>query len=309
MVIGKLKTAKLAGVLSEGMLLCAEDENGELSLMVPERKCRPEQRSAKRKRIYDFDSHAHYDDEAFDKDRDCLLSTLEEQGVGCIVKRRCKFFRGKRTVWSFSMRYPHVYAAVGVHPDGVGELDEVKMQHLREMCTMEKTVAVGEIGLDYYWDKESSRASEGMVQKADGACKRGRSSGHCDSREAAQDTFDLIKSEHAGTTGGVIHCFSGSKEMAKEYIKMGYYIGVGGVVTFKNARVLKEVVESIPLERILTETDCPYLAPVPFRGKRNCSAYISYVLDMIAELKGHFQRRRQSRLLTKMQRNMYRITD
>ena len=128
------------------------------------------------------------------------------------------------------------------------------------------------------------------------------------SREAAQDTFDLIKSEHAGTTGGVIHCFSGSKEMAKEYIKMGYYIGVGGVVTFKNARVLKEVVESTPLERILTETDCPYLAPVPFRGKRNCSAYISYVLDMIAELKG-ISREEAEQVTYENARNMYRITD
>ena len=203
-----------------------------------------------------FDSHAHYDDEAFDKDRDRLLSTLEEQGVGCIVNVGASFQGAKDSV-ELSMRYPHVYAAVGVHPDHVGELDEAKMQQLREMCAMKKTVAVG---------------------------------------------------EHAGTTGGVIHCFSGSKEMAKEYIKMGYYIGVGGVVTFKNARVLKEVVESIPLERILTETDCPYLAPVPFRGKRNCSAYISYVLDMIAELKG-VSREEAEQVTYENARNMYRITD
>lgn len=206
------------------------------------------------------------------------------------------------------MRYPHVYAAVGVHPDHVGELDEVKMQHLKEMCTMEKTVAVGEIGLDYYWDKESHELQKEWFKKQMELAKEVDLPVIVHSREAAQDTFDLIKSEHAGTTGGVIHCFSGSKEMAKEYIKMGYYIGVGGVVTFKNARVLKEVVESIPLEQILTETDCPYLAPVPFRGKRNCSAYISYVLDMIAELKG-ISREEAEQVTYENARNMYRITD
>ena len=236
-----------------------------------------------------FDSHAHYDDEAFDKDRDCLLSTLEEQGVGCIVNVGASFQGAKDSV-ELSMRY------------------EVKMQHLREMCTMEKTVAVGEIGLDYYWDKESHELQKEWFKKQMKLAKEVDLPIIVHSREAAQDTFDLIKSEHAGTTGGVIHCFSGSKEMAKEYIKMGYYIGVGGVVTFKNARVLKEVVESIPLERILTETDCPYLAPVPFRGKRNCSAYISYVLDMIAELKG-ISREEAEQVTYENARNMYRITD
>ena len=254
-----------------------------------------------------FDSHAHYDDEAFDKDRDRLLSTMEERGVGCIVNGGARFQGAKDRV-ELSMRYPHVYAAVGVHPDHVGELDEVKMQHLREMCTMEKTVAVGEIGLDYYWDKESHELQKEWFKKQMELAKEVDLPVIVHSREAAQDTFDLIKSEHAGTTGGVIHCFSGSKEMAKEYIKMGYYIGVGGVVTFKNARVLKEVVKSIPLERILTETDCPYLAPVPFRGKRNCSAYISYVLDMIAELKG-ISREEAEQVTYENARNMYRITD
>ena len=232
-----------------------------------------------------FDSHAHYDDEAFDKDRDRLLSTLEEQGVGCIVNVGASFQGAKDSV-ELSMRYPHVYAAVGVHPDHVGELDEAKMQQLREMCAMKKTVAVGEIGLDYYWDKESHELQKEWFERQMELAKEVDLPIIVHSREAAQDTFDLIKSEHAGTTGGVIHCFSGSKEMAKEYIKMGYYIGVGGVVTFKNARVLKEVVESIPLERILTETDCPYLAPVPNRGKRNSSLNLTYVADQLAAIKG-----------------------
>ena len=231
-----------------------------------------------------FDSHAHYDDEAFDKDRDRLLSTLEEQGVGCIVNVGASF-RGAKDSVELSMRYPHVYAAVGVHPDHVGELDEVKMQHLKEMCTMEKTVAVGEIGLDYYWDKESHELQKEWFKKQMELAKEVDLPVIVHSREAAQDTFDLIKSEHAGTTGGVIHCFSGSKEMAKEYVKMGFYIGIGGVVTFKNAKKVKETVAEIPLTSIVLETDCPYLAPEPFRGKRNQSAYIQYVAEKIAEIK------------------------
>ena len=254
-----------------------------------------------------FDTHAHYDSEQFDKDRETLLASMKEAGVGMIVNVAASY-ESCFEVPKLAEKYPFMYAAVGVHPDHVGELDEVKMQHLREMCTMEKTVAVGEIGLDYYWDKESHELQKEWFKKQMELAKDVDLPVIVHSREAAQDTFDLIKSEHAGMTGGVIHCFSGSKEMAKEYIKMGYYIGVGGVVTFKNARVLKEVVESIPLERILTETDCPYLAPVPFRGKRNCSAYISYVLDMIAELKG-ISREEAEQVTYENARNMYRITD
>ena len=254
-----------------------------------------------------FDTHAHYDSEQFDEDREILLASMKEAGVGMIVNVAASY-ESCFEVPKLAEKYPFMYAAVGVHPDHVGELDEVKMQHLKEMCTMEKTVAVGEIGLDYYWDKESHELQKEWFKKQMELAKEVDLPVIVHSREAAQDTFDLIKSEHAGTTGGVIHCFSGSKEMAKEYIKMGYYIGVGGVVTFKNARVLKEVVESIPLERILTETDCPYLAPVPFRGKRNCSAYISYVLDMIAELKG-ISREEAEQVTYENARNMYRITD
>ena len=210
---------------------------------------------------------------------------MEEQGVGCIVNVGASFQGAKDSV-ELSMRYPHVYAAVGVHPDHVGELDEVKMQHLREMCTMEKTVAVGEIGLDYYWDKESHELQKEWFKKQMELAKEVDLPVIVHSREAAQDTFDLIKSEHAGTTGGVIHCFSGSKEMAKEYVKMGYHIGIGGVVTFKNGKKLKEVAEAIPLESIVLETDCPYMAPEPFRGKRNNSSYIRYVAEEISRLKG-----------------------
>lgn len=232
-----------------------------------------------------FDSHAHYDDEAFDEDREELLLHMRENGVGYIVNVGASLKGAKDSV-ILSERFPGVYAAVGVHPDHAGELDEKKLLWLEELCRKPKTVAVGEIGLDYYWDKAAHDVQKEWFEKQLALAKKVKLPIVVHSREAAKDTFDIIKSEHAGSTGGVIHCYSGSREMARDYLNMGYYIGVGGVVTFKNARVLKEVVEYVPLERILTETDCPYLAPVPFRGKRNTSSYISYVIQAIAEIKG-----------------------
>ena len=233
-----------------------------------------------------FDSHAHYDDEAFDKDRDRLLSTLEEQGVGCIVNVGASFQGAKDSV-ELSMRYPHVCAAVGVHPDHVGELDEAKMQQLREMCAMKKTVAVGEIGLDYYWDKEPEvqNAQRYWFRRQMELARETNLPVIIHSRDAAADTMEVMKEVHAEEIPGVIHCYSYSREMAQEFIKMGYYIGVGGVVTFKNAKKLKETVEAIPLERILLETDCPYMAPEPHRGTRNDSSNIPFVIAKIAELK------------------------
>ena len=230
-----------------------------------------------------FDSHAHYDDEAFDKDRDCLLSTLEEQGVGCIVNVGASF-RGAKDSVELSMRYPHVYAAVGVHPDHVGELDEVKMQHLREMCTMEKTVAVGEIGLDYYWDQESHEVQKKWFLRQLEAAREAGLPVIIHSREAAADTLEMMK-EYGQDLKGIIHCYSYSVEHAREYVKMGYLLGIGGVVTFKNARKLKEVVEEIPLEALVLETDCPYLAPVPNRGKRNSSLNLPLIAEEIAAIK------------------------
>ena len=163
-----------------------------------------------------FDSHAHYDDEAFDKDRDCLLSTLEEQGVGCIVNVAASFQGAKDSV-ELSMRYPHVYAAVGVHPDHVGELDEAKMQQLREMCAMKKTVAVGEIGLDYYWDKEKREIQKEWFVRQLRLAKELKKPVVIHSREAAADTMEVMKEVHAEEIPGVIHCYSYSKEMALEY--------------------------------------------------------------------------------------------
>ncbi|MGN0360281.1 MAG: TatD family hydrolase [Hominisplanchenecus sp.] len=232
-----------------------------------------------------FDSHAHYDDEAFDGDREELLGGMQAAGVGAIVNVGASL-RGVRDTAALAETYPFVYGAVGIHPDHVDQLNDQVMEELRKLCGREKIVAVGEIGLDYYWDKNPREQQKEWFIRQLALAKEVDLPVIIHSREAAKDTFDIMKAEHAGSTGGVIHCYSGSREMARDYLNLGYYLGVGGVVTFKNARILKEVVEYVPLDRILVETDCPYLAPVPFRGKRNSSPMISYVLEMIAQLKG-----------------------
>lgn len=231
-----------------------------------------------------FETHAHYDDEQFDLDREELLSSMPEQGVGTIVNVSATYESCRRVV-DLVQKYPFMYAAVGIHPDEVGSLNEERFAALKELCGREKVVAVGEIGLDYYWDNEShDLQKEWFIRQLDLARGQGLPV-LIHSREAAADTMEIMR-EHGQGLRGVIHCYSYSKEQAKEYVKMGYYIGVGGVVTFKNARKLKETVEEIPLTSIVLETDCPYLAPVPFRGKRNNSSYIKYVAEEIAEIKG-----------------------
>ena len=217
-----------------------------------------------------FDTHAHYDDEQFDTDRDELLSSMAAGGVGTIVDAAATVESWDKIV-ELAEKYSFIYGSVGVHPDEVGALNEENFARMRELLKKEKIVAVGEIGLDYYWDNSPREVQKKPVM--------------IHSREAAADTMEIMK-EHGKGLKGVIHCYSYSLEMAREYVKMGYYIGVGGVVTFKNSKKLKEIVEEIPLESIVLETDCPYLAPTPFRGKRNSSLYLPYVVEAIAELKG-----------------------
>lgn len=231
-----------------------------------------------------FETHAHYDDEQFDMDREALLLSMPEQGIGTIVNVSAMYASCQRVV-DLVQKYPFMYAAVGIHPDEVGSLNEERFQQMKELCKQEKVVAVGEIGLDYYWDNEShDLQKEWFVRQLDLARELNLPV-LIHSREAAADTMEIMKQYGQGLKG-VIHCFSYSKEMAAEYVKMGFYIGVGGVVTFKNARKLKETVQEIPLTSIVLETDCPYLAPVPYRGKRNNSAYIKYIAEEIAGIKG-----------------------
>lgn len=231
-----------------------------------------------------FDTHAHYDDIQFSDDRKELLHSMADNGVGNIVNVSASYDSCKRVV-DMVQDYPFMYAAVGVHPDNVGDLDEEAFARMEELFTRDKVVAVGEIGLDYYWDQESHDLQKEWFIRQLKLARQLRLPVLIHSREAACDTMEIMK-EYAQGLKGVIHCYSYSKEMAKEYVKLGFYIGVGGVVTFKNARKLKETVEALPLTSIVLETDCPYLAPTPYRGKRNNSIYIQYVAAEIAKLKG-----------------------
>lgn len=231
-----------------------------------------------------FDTHAHYDDEQFNEDREELLLSLPGQGVGTIVNVSARYDSCGKVV-AMAHKYPFMYAAVGVHPDEVGDLNEETFARMKEFFKDEKVVAVGEIGLDYHWDVEPREIQkEWFVRQLDLARELNLPV-NIHSRDASEDTFQVMK-EHGRGLKGIIHCFSGSKELAVEYVKLGFHIGVGGVVTFKNGKKLKQVVETVPLELIVLETDCPYLAPEPYRGKRNNSAYIRYVAEEIAKIKG-----------------------
>ena len=232
-----------------------------------------------------FETHAHYDDEAFDEDREKLLETMHAQGIEKIINVGASL-QGVRDTVALTEKYPFVYGAVGIHPDEVGNLTEEDMKELRGYCDREKIAAIGEIGLDYYWDKENHEIQKKwFVRQMDLAKETGLPI-IVHSRDAAKDTLDIMKAERADNLSGVIHCYSYSKEHAREYMNMGYYLGVGGVVTFKNAKRLKEVVEYAPLDYLLLETDAPYLAPEPYRGKRNCSLYLTYVAQTIARITG-----------------------
>ena len=231
-----------------------------------------------------FDTHAHYDSGKFNADRDEVLRAVHDSGVALVVDPGDSGITSERAV-ALAQAHDFVYAAVGWHPEEADSWTDSSLAHIRALAAQPKVCAIGEIGLDYYWDNEPREVQKKWF------IRQLELAGELDlpvlihSREAAADTMEIMK-EHAKGLSGVIHCYSYSKEMAQEYIKMGFYIGVGGVVTFKNAKKLKEVVENIPLTSIVLETDCPYMAPEPNRGKRNNSAYIRYVAEKIAELKG-----------------------
>lgn len=231
-----------------------------------------------------FDTHAHYDDEQFEQDRAELLDSMAQQNVGTIVNVSATLASCRRSI-ALAERYPHIYAAVGIHPDEVGELNEETFADMKALFGHKKVVAVGEIGLDYYWDNEPHETQKKWFIRQLALARELDLPVLIHSRDAASDTLYVMKEYAKGLTG-VIHCFSYSKELAQEYVKMGFYIGIGGVVTFKNAKKLKEVAACVPIERILLETDCPYMAPEPFRGKRNQSGYLSYVAEQIAAIKG-----------------------
>ena len=235
-----------------------------------------------------FETHAHYDDSAFADDRDELLRSMTAGGIGKIINVGASIESSKMAL-ELAGKYEHVYAAIGVHPSEISDLNEETFSWLQSRTDDRKVVAVGEIGLDYYWEKDpviQERQRQWFLRQLALAQECGLPV-IIHSRDAAEDTVRILKEQKpTGRARGVIHCYSYSPELAEEFVKLGYYIGVGGVVTFKNAKKLKETVEKLPLECILLETDCPYMAPEPHRGTRNQSLYLPYVADKIAELKG-----------------------
>lgn len=202
-----------------------------------------------------FDTHAHYDDEAFDEDRASLLLSMETNNIRRIVNVGASL-SSNETTRLLAEQYPFVYAAFGVHPSNTAELTQENFRQIEELIRHPKCVAIGEIGLDYYYDEPARQLQKEWFAAQLQLAIREKKPVIIHSRDAAQDTYDLMKAEHAEDCGGVVHCFSYSKEMAGLFVNLGFFIGVGGVITFKNGRVLREVVGSIPLEQIVLETDC-----------------------------------------------------
>ena len=234
-----------------------------------------------------FETHAHYVDEKFDPDRVELLShLLRENNIGKIVNVGATFKGCKESI-ALAEKYDDVYAAIGIHPEEIDEINDEVIEWLRQNSSNPKVVAIGEIGLDYYWVKEEEQRAKQRLwfNKQMDLAKELEMPVIIHSRDAAEDTLNTIKLYNNSHVKGIVHCYSYSKEIAMEYVKMGWYIGVGGVVTFKNAKKLVETVEAVPLESIVLETDCPYMAPVPHRGERNSSIFLSHVAEKIAEIK------------------------
>ncbi len=230
-----------------------------------------------------FDTHAHYDDERFDDCRDDLLNTLSHNGVGYIINNSTDLDGSAENCLKMSDTHPFCYTAVGIHPELVEtkgvSLDEAR---LLELVKRPKVVAIGEIGLDYYWASEHKEAQKAVFRRQCELANELNLPVIVHDREAHGDTLDILREVKPK---GSLHCFAGSREMALELVKLGMYIGVGGVVTFNNARKLVETVEAVPIERLLLETDAPYLSPVPYRGKTCHSAYIYYTAMKVAEIK------------------------
>lgn len=232
-----------------------------------------------------FETHAHYDDQAFDDDRHQILTTLEDYGIEAVVNV-CASVRSLDATAELIRKYPNVYGTVGIHPDEVGDITSEVWKKMEQLCDLEKMIAVGEIGLDYYWDKENHKTQIEWFEKQMDLSRKKQMPIVIHSRDAAADTLDVVKANKAGEIGGIVHCFSYGKELAREYLNMGFYLGIGGVLTFNNGKKLKEVVAYAPLEQLVLETDSPYLSPVPYRGKRNSSRNIPYIVQAISDIKG-----------------------
>lgn len=231
-----------------------------------------------------FDTHAHYDDEQFDADRDELLSSMPQNNVRLIVNS-CAAIEDIPTVTTIAEKYPFVYATAGVHPSDCGELTSSDLDIIEKAAANEKIRAIGEIGLDYYYDDVPKDVQKKWFEAQAQLAKALKMPVVIHDRDAHRDTLDILRAVDVRSTGGVFHCYSGSAEMAREVLDMGMYIAFGGVLTFKNAVRAVDAAKYVPLDRIVLETDSPYLAPVPNRGKRNSSLFIHFVAERLAEIK------------------------
>lgn len=230
-----------------------------------------------------FDSHAHYDDEAFNEDREAVIDEIKKNNVIGVIN--CgSTLEGARMSLELAKKYDLFYAAVGIHPEHADVLDEKVLAEIREMAQYQKVKAIGEIGLDYYWKENPPREiQKGALRTQMALAEELGLPVVIHDREAHEDTLNILK--EFPKVRGVVHCFSGSAEFAEQCLKIGYCIGITGVVTFKNAKKIVEVVKAVPLEKLLLETDCPYMAPTPYRGKRNKSDYISFIMEEVAKIK------------------------
>ncbi|MEA4826750.1 MAG: TatD family hydrolase [Clostridium sp.] len=231
-----------------------------------------------------FDSHAHYDDESFDEDREQVIKELKENGIIGVLNCGASL-KGAKDSLKLAEKYDFFYAAVGIHPENAYELTDEAFEEIKQMTKNSKVRAIGEIGLDYYWDENPPKdVQKEVFRRQMQLAKELNLPVVIHDREAHGDTLEIMK--EFPEVKGVLHCFSGSVEFARECLKLGYYIGFTGVVTFKNAKKVLEVAKEVPLDRLLVETDCPYMAPTPYRGKRNRSEYIKFIIEKVAEIKG-----------------------
>ena len=231
-----------------------------------------------------IESHTHMDDCAFDEDRESLIEEIKNSGIEYMMNISASLTSIK-TSMELAKKYDFIYTSVGVHPSETQDLDNRNFKWLKEQAKFEKVKAIGEIGLDYYWQEPEKEVQQYWFRKQLRLAHEVKLPVIIHSREAAADTYQIMKEEKADQLTGVIHCYSYTKETARDYLKWNYYFGIGGVITFQNAKKLKEAVEYIPIENIVLETDSPYLAPVPFRGKRNSSLNLPIIAQAIADLK------------------------
>ena len=230
-----------------------------------------------------FDTHAHLNDPAFDPDREELMNGLAAKGVGMVMNAGCSL-ESSRDIVNMTAKYPWLYGSVGSHPDSADEVNEEVIEEYRKLCQNEKIKAIGEIGLDYYYEDIPRDIQQKAFRMQMALAKEVDMPVIIHEREAHDDGMRIVR-EFPGVTG-VFHCYSGSAEMARQLVKMGWYIGFTGVLTFKNARKAVETAASIPLDRIVIETDCPFMAPEPFRGKRNDPGYLYRMVERLAEIRG-----------------------